>query len=75
MEALGINAGFFIVQLIGFLLMSGWVIFSLLTILALRRQQLPATPQAVWAAIIIFAPLLGALAFWIVKPDAREKSL
>lgn len=74
MESLGINVGFLIVQLIGFLLMSGWAIFSLITLAALRRQQLPAMPQAIWAALIVLAPILGALAFWIVKPGQPEKN-
>ena len=68
MDSLGINVGFLVVQLIGFLLTAGWVIFSLVTILALRRQRLPIMPQALWAALIVLAPILGALAFWIVRP-------
>lgn len=68
MDSLGINVGFLIVQLVGLLLTAGWVIFSLLTILALRRQRLPIMPQALWAALIVLAPILGALAFWIVRP-------
>ena len=74
MESLGINAGFLIVQLTGFLLMSGWAIFSLITLTALRCQQLLAMPQAIWAALIVLAPILGALAFWIVKPGQPEKN-
>lgn len=72
MEALGINAEFFIVQFTSFLLLGGWGIFSLFTLLALRRRQLTATPQAIWVALIVFAPLFGALAFWMVKPGSRE---
>lgn len=68
MDSLGINFGFLVVQLVGFLLTAGWVIFSLLTLLALRRQQLPVMPQALWAALIVLAPILGALAFWIIRP-------
>lgn len=68
MDSLGLHFGFLVVQLTGLVSTAGWVVVSLLTILALRRQQLPALPLALWAALIVLAPILGVLAFWIVRP-------
>ena len=71
MEALGINAGLLLVQAILVILFIGLPSISLID---LAKKKLSGTPLAVWALIICAVPLLGALAYWIVKPTAENKT-
>lgn len=72
MESLGINLGYLLVQLFNFGLVGGWLIAAILALIVLRRQDLPETARAIWAALILLVPLLGALAFLIVRPGKRS---
>jgi len=65
MDALGINWGFLLNQI---LIFGSWLFFSLIALFALRRKHLTGTNQVLWAFIIVAIPILGALAFFIVKP-------
>jgi hypothetical protein len=49
-----------------------WPILSLAALVVLRGRQLPATAQALWALMIIAIPVLGSLAFFIVRPGDRQ---
>lgn len=66
MEPLGINWGFLIFQ---FLIFGGWILLSLIALFALRRAQLTGISQALWVLLVIAIPVLGALAFFIVRPS------
>ena len=70
MESLGINFGLLFIQLmIGF----GWIGFSILSLFSLRSKNLHGTELALWALAICAIPVLGALAFWIVRPSGVNK--
>ena len=71
MEPLGINAGLLLIQLIVFMLMIGFPVISLID---LAKKKLTGTPLAVWVLIICIVPLLGSLAYWIVRPTAEIKA-
>ena len=68
MERFGINLGLLIVQLVNFVICFGWLALSIYTLFAVRRQKLSPTTQALWVLIVLAAPLIGAIAFWIAKP-------
>lgn len=70
MEAIGINVGFLLVQLIPVVLLIGLPIISLID---LAKKKLSGTPLALWVLVICAIPLLGALAYWIVKPTTETK--
>ncbi len=59
-------------QLFNAALCLGWPLFSLLTVGHLRRRPLPAVAQALWVLIVVAVPYIGALAYWLVRPSARE---
>ena len=65
MDAIGINWGFLLIQM---LIFGSWPFFSLIALFALRRKHLTVTNQVLWAFLIVAIPVLGALAFFIVKP-------
>jgi hypothetical protein len=71
MELFGINLGYLIVQLFNLFLIGGWLILALFALFQLRHHELPETARAIWAALILLVPIVGALAFWIVKPGKQ----
>ncbi|MAT96099.1 MAG: hypothetical protein CL608_03065 [Anaerolineaceae bacterium] len=54
--------------ILGPLTFISWPLLSLATLVALRRRQMMAMPQALWALIILVIPVLGSAAFWLVRP-------
>jgi hypothetical protein len=70
MEPLGINMGLGLLELILLILFIGFPIISLLD---LAKKKLTGTPLAVWVLIICAVPLLGSLAYWMIKPAAESK--
>ena len=70
MEPLGINAGLLLIQSIFVIVMIGLPIISLID---LARKKLSGTPLALWVLVICAVPLLGSLAYWIIKPTAETK--
>ena len=71
MEPLGINYNLLLLQMfVGF----GWIGFSVFSLLNLRSKNLSGITLAVWALTICAVPVLGALAYWIVRPQANTSS-
>jgi len=70
MEVLGINWGFLLIQI---LIFGSWPVLSLIALFSLRRKHLTGTNQVLWALLIVAIPVLGALAFFIVKPVESKR--
>jgi len=70
MEPLGINTGLLLIQLIPIIVFVGFPIISLID---LKKKKLNDTTLAIWVLVICAIPLLGALAYWIVKPSPEIK--
>ena len=70
MDPFGINASFLFVQAIIAILFIGLPIIALID---LARKRMSGTPLALWVLIICAVPLVGAIAYWIVKPTAEGK--
>jgi len=70
MEHIGINIGLLLLQLIFVIVMAGLPIISLFD---LARKKLSGMPLAIWVLIICVIPILGSLAYWIVKPTAESR--
>ena len=70
MEPLGINFGFLFIQLIPVILIIGLPIISLLD---LRKGKLSGTTLGLWVLIICAVPIIGTLAYWIIKPSSEIK--
>jgi hypothetical protein len=70
MEPLGIGTGELIVIFFIVVFSFGLPIISLID---LARKKLNATPLAVWAFLICVVPILGSLAYWIIRPTAEIK--
>jgi hypothetical protein len=71
MDILGINWGYLIIE---FLIFGLYPALSLIALFALRRSPVTGITQVLWALLIIAIPILGALAFFIVKPTEDTQS-
>jgi hypothetical protein len=40
----------------------------ILSLIDLAKKKLSGTPLAVWVLVICAVPVLGSLAYWIIKP-------
>ena len=69
MEPLGINTGLLLIQLFFVLIMLGLPVISLID---LAKRKLTGTPLAIWVLVICVVPVLGSLAYWIVKPTPEK---
>ncbi|MDF3128669.1 PLDc N-terminal domain-containing protein [Kiritimatiellaeota bacterium B1221] len=47
-------------------LLTIWV--ALMALIKLRRRPMDETARALWALLIVYAPLIGAMVFFIVRP-------
>lgn len=50
----------------------GWPLLAIATLFSLRNAGLPPLPQVLWALVIVVVPLLGAIAYWIVRPGPER---
>jgi hypothetical protein len=70
MEPLGINADLLWVESFFVILFLGLPVISLID---LARKKLSGTPLALWVLVICVVPLLGSLAYWIVRPAPEPR--
>jgi len=69
MMNLGYGPGEFLILFFWCLLPIAWIALSIYTLLALKSIHLNETARALWAILIVFVPILGAVAYWLVRPD------
>jgi hypothetical protein len=70
MDALGINFGLLLEQVFFVIVLIGLPVISLMD---LAKKRLSGTPLAIWALVICLVPVIGSLAYWIVKPTAESR--
>jgi len=70
MEPLGINIGLLLEQVFFVALLIGFPIISLID---LGKKKLSGIPLAIWVLVICIVPVIGSLAYWIIKPTAESK--
>lgn len=70
MEELGINTSLLFVQLMISMVLIGLPSISLID---LAQKKLSGTPLAIWVLVICAVPLVGSMAYWIIKPTAETR--
>lgn len=70
-DTLGINGWLLLIQLIPVILFIGLPIIALVDLV---KKKMRGTALALWVLIISAVPLLGALAYWIIKPTAENSN-
>lgn len=68
----GIRWVFWLVQALQCLVLLAWIVCALVALLGLRKQKISDAARALWALLIVVVPILGAVAFWIIKPQADD---
>jgi len=48
-----------------------WPVLTLIALFRLRQRALQSAETVLWVIVIIFAPVLGALAFLLTNPGRR----
>jgi hypothetical protein len=69
-EPLGINAGLLFIQVLISMVL---IALPILSLIDLARKNLSGMPLAIWVLVICAVPVLGSLAYWIVKPTAESR--
>lgn len=55
-------------QLANIAILVGWIVLVLVAFYQMRYRKLSDVAQVAWVGFIIFAPVLGSLAFLMTKP-------
>jgi hypothetical protein len=66
------NISYLFITLFNIILLAGWIVLAVLALVQLRRLNLNETTRAIWAALVVVVPILGAIAFWIVRPGQES---
>jgi hypothetical protein len=69
MEPLAFNTGLLLIQLLFVTAIVGLPVISLID---LAKKKLGGTPLAIWVLVICAVPVLGSLAYWIIKPTPEK---
>ena len=46
----------------------------IISLIDLARKKLTGIPLAVWAVFIVVVPVMGSIAYWIIRPSAEIKA-
>jgi phospholipase D-like protein len=68
MEALGINFGLWLIE---FVIVGATIGLPIISLIDLARKKLTGLPLAIWALVICAVPVLGSVAYWIIKPTTE----
>ncbi len=61
-----------LMQVFIFLLLIGWIVASIVALFALRNVKLSSIAKALWVLIILGIPVLGVIAYFIMRPIEEE---
>jgi len=62
---LGLSEVFMVILFIG---------LPIITLIHLAKKRLSAIPLAIWALSICIVPILGSVAYWIVRPTSESQA-
>jgi hypothetical protein len=62
---IGLNEILIIVVMIG---------LPIISLIDLARRKLTGVPLAIWAVFICVVPIMGSIAYWIVRPSGETKA-
>jgi hypothetical protein len=60
--------GFISFGLVEFVLVSLTIGLPVISLIDLARRKLTGTPLAIWALLICAVPVIGSVAYWIIRP-------
>jgi hypothetical protein len=72
MEATQINCSLLLLQVLNFVLLVAWIVLAIWALWRLRKEEISDTAQVIWTVVILLIPILGAVAFFIVRSSSRS---
>ena len=72
MEATQINYSLLLLQVLNFVLLVAWIVLAIWALWRLRKEEMSDTAQVIWTVVILLIPILGAVAFFIVRSHSRR---
>jgi hypothetical protein len=46
----------------------------IISLIDLARRKLTGIPLAIWAVFIVVVPVMGSIAYWIIRPSGESKA-
>jgi hypothetical protein len=50
-----------------------WLTLSAIVLFDLRKKSMGETARVLWTILVVCMPILGAIAYWIVRPGGSEQ--
>ncbi len=72
MTNIGLGIGYLAVSVLYIAIPLAWLILVFVCLNRLKSIPLQPTTKAVWVLIIAAIPIIGAIAFFIIKPTEEE---
>lgn len=68
----GIDWTFRVLQAANVLILAAWLLPVIWALIRLRRRQLDDVARILWMMLVVLVPLVGPLAFLVVRPGHRR---
>ena len=68
----GFGYGYVLFQVLIFLMIVAWIVASLVALVGLKKAKLSTIAKALWVMILLGIPVLGVVAYFIIKPSEEE---
>lgn len=65
---MSINEMTLLFQVLNLLILVGWLVIAILALIRLRHRRMDERSRTLWVILILLVPLLGGLAFFLVRP-------
>ncbi len=73
MHNFGLGFGYLIGPILSLLFMLAWLVLEIVAVVSLSKVKLSSTARAIWALVILVIPLMGAIAYFIVRPHDSDE--
>ena len=61
-----------LLQTLNMALLVAWIVLAIWALWRLRKEEMSDTAQVIWTVVILLIPILGAVAFFIVRSASRS---
>jgi hypothetical protein len=61
-----------LLQILNIALLVAWIALAIWALWRLRKEEMSDTAQVIWTVVILLIPILGAVAFFIVRSRGRS---
>jgi len=69
METFALNTGYLLIQLLNLGIFLAWVFWVWWSLSKLRKIILSTDLKMIWTLLIVFLPIIGGLAFWMLHKN------